>query len=545
MRNVLILVTIICAWLGAGCRQAGTGESLSKDNGDLVARIHFVGTTQIASDPKAAALNEIMALPATAPMVQETMQKLATTPYRMLQKGRSIGTNDFGSVIRPILDDLLHVESYAEMRGPTNHVPELLLAVRLDPRRAEYWRTNLATILTAWTKIPVTKIQAEGFNGWELKKHHNPNCIRFFQAGDWTLFGWGQDDLLLQPAMLQRIKSTGRPAPQLKDNWLDAWVDWPRITPYHPLPLPFNLPKMELTLEGKKEFIRPKLVMQFPKPLGISLEPWRIPTNTIRKPFITFTAVRGVGAWLNQLPIARELNIGSLPNQWTSWSMARIPFETCMAVPVTDATNYLKRIAPNLIAVIQTNLAARHWSCGLELTNSQIVMSNFMFLSPYLRPIHEPAGDFLTAGIFPFVVRKEPMPPDLMHEIMGKPKLVYYDWELTDERLAEWRPLAQVYLMLMKMATPDWNTPVEKWLLAASPKLKKSGTEVTLTAPNELTLVRNAPLGLSAFELTWLAYWLDAPNFPLDAHHELPPRRPSSRGPSAAHRPTAPPAPAH
>ena len=36
----------------------------------------------------------------------------------------------------------------------------------------------------------------------------------------------------------------------------------------------------------------------------------------------------------------------------------------------------------------------------------------------------------------------------------------------------------------------------------------------TLTAPNELTVVRNAPIGLTGVELTYLAFWVDGPEFP-------------------------------
>ncbi|HZQ48028.1 MAG TPA: hypothetical protein VFC07_13505 [Verrucomicrobiae bacterium] len=521
MRNYLLLVMMIGAGLFAICGPVQTSGALPNGAGDLVARIHFSGSTQVAGDPNAAALKEIMALPATAPMMEETMQKLATTPYRLFQKRLASRTNDYAGVIRPILDDLLHFESYAEMRGPTNHVPELLLAVRLDQGRAEYWRTNLATILTAWTGIPVTKIQAEGFQGWDLKKHHNPNRIRFIRAGDWALFGWGQDDLLLQPGMLQRIKSKGRPAPPLKDIWLDAWVDWPAITPYHPLPLPFKMPKMQLTLEGKKDFIRPKITMQFPQPLGMSLDPWRIPTNTIRNNLVSFTAARGIGPWLDQLPSVRSSKINPLPNEWFTWAVSKNPFEMCLAAPVTGGTNLLKRIGPGVVSLINSNFASHRINGQAVLTpNGEIAVKNFLFFRPYLRVVSEPSGEFLMGGMFPSQPRKEPLPPGLVQEIMNKPKLVYYDWEITQDRLGDWRLLSQLSAMLSGLPLPNANTPVQKWLIAVAPKMSACGTEVTLTAPNELTLVRNAPLGFSASELIGLGYWIDAPGFPMSAHHE-------------------------
>jgi hypothetical protein len=91
--------------------------------------------------------------------------------------------------------------------------------------------------------------------------------------------------------------------------------------------------------------------------------------------------------------------------------------------------------------------------------------------------------------------------------------------------------------MMSGLALPDPHSPGQEWLAAVTPKMSACGTEVTLTAPNELTLVRNAPIGFSASELVWLAYWLDAPNFPLDAHHDRPRlpmrKQPVEPGPTA------------
>ena len=101
-----------------------------------------------------------------------------------------------------------------------------MLAVKLSNDRAQLWQAYLSTILTSWTAIPTTPIQGDGYTGWELKKHVDPNLIRFIHAGDWVLFGWGQDDIHLQPSFLQRIKANKRPADPLKNVWLDALVDF-------------------------------------------------------------------------------------------------------------------------------------------------------------------------------------------------------------------------------------------------------------------------------------------------------------------------------
>src|ERR1700692_3831982 len=202
MRTYLSVLTlgILGLWLGAAPATADQA-SIAVDN-NLIGRFHFVGTGRIGTDTNAAKLNEIAAIPASKALFEQTLEKLSTAPARWLRHTLGSSPNDYSNLIRPLWDDLLLNESYAEMRGPTNAVPEVLLAVHLDKARAAVWQANLSTVLTAWTGVKVTEIQHEGCKGWELKNHHDPNRIRLIRAGDWVLFGWGQAHLLLTAGMV-------------------------------------------------------------------------------------------------------------------------------------------------------------------------------------------------------------------------------------------------------------------------------------------------------------------------------------------------------
>ena len=77
--------------------------------------------------------------------------------------------------------------------------------------------------------------------------------------------------------------------------------------------------------------------------------------------------------------------------------------------------------------------------------------------------------------------------------------------------------------MLSDQRQLDLTTAVGKWLRNATPALGNTVTEVTQTAPNELTVVRNSTGGLTAFELFAFAHWLQATNFPGFDLYFLPP----------------------
>jgi len=338
----------------------------------------------------------------------------------------------------------------------------------------------------------------------------------------------------LQPEFVKRISDKKRPVEAAKENCLDVMVDWPSLTAYHPVtlpsPFPAKLPKMHLTVALRKDYLRPKLTMQFPEPLGLKLDPWKIPTDLIHNPIVGFTVARGIAPWLSQLPEMKELHPTSVPNQATIWSIEGLPFGTWLALPVHDSSNYLAQIGPGLALMVNEVLKKNGMTSEAVVTDNQLTISGGTpFVNPYLRAMHDTAGDFLVGGLFPVAPRlnQPPIPPELLRTVMADPKLVYYNWEINQARIAQWEANAQVYLMSAGQIPPATTAIGVKWLQTVSPSLGNCQTEIALTAPNELTLVRSAPVGLTALELTGLEYWLDAPGFRLAASYpKIAQRRP-------------------
>ena len=138
--------------------------------------------------------------------------------------------------------------------------------------------------------------------------------------------------------------------------------------------------------------------------------------------------------------------------------------------------------------------------------------------------MHEPAGDFLFAEVFPNSPKSKPLPPELFAQL-NRTNLVYYDWEMTGERLKLLPQLTQLALMFTQHKQLAAQSAAAKWLNRIGPTLGNTVTEVTQTAPNELSFTRKAPGGLTAIELTALANWLEATNFP-GCDLRLPPPKP-------------------
>ncbi|MGO9586035.1 MAG: hypothetical protein ACLP2Y_07565 [Limisphaerales bacterium] len=504
---------------------------------DLIARIHFAGAEQISADTNAVAFTNLWCTPEAQALREQTLNKLSRAPYNWLKQKVLSSTNDEAGQFRPLFDDLLGAEWFLQIRDATNGSPEFALAIRLNAGRAQLWQTNLGNVLEAWTGMSVEKNP----NGWELKKHLPPNLIRFVRVGDWVVFGWGQNKLPLNDELVRRVAAEKRPAPAEKNIWLTADLDWPRLARWFPSLSAVDLPETRWQAVGRGGDLCLDGRLIFPQPLAMTLEKWRMPTNTIHQPLVSFTAARGIAPWLEKQSWAQPYEISPRPNQVFIWAMGQMPLQTFAAVPVPDTGKALTQFEQKMSA--STNWQSHFMMpVTMVMTNSRISWRGLPFIAPNMMAIHEPAGDFLLAGFFPNGPKTKPLPPELFLRL-AQSNLVYYHWEITAERLKLLPQLSQLALMVTRHRQLDAQSAAGKWLARIGPTLGNTVTEVTQIAPDELSFTRQAPGGLTAVELTALANWLEAPDFP-GFDLRLPPpkfKRPPPKTPVAP--PAAPPRP--
>lgn len=487
---------------GAALATAATAQTQS----DLVARIHFLGGDRIsAAASHLAFANEFSSAPAQA-LEKQTLDKLSRAPGVWFKSKMSPGAGDGAAQLRPLLDDLLKSEWAFEVRAAPNGPPEYAFAIRLGNDRAALWSRNLAGVLQNWTGMGIAQ-DRPGI--WELKKHEPPNLIRFSRSGDFVVIDCGQNQLQLGDEILQPLVPA-RPMP-LETNWLAADLDWPRLARIFPALQEFDFPKIQMQVAalGTNLQVKGKLTLARPLP---PLEPWRVPTNVIHQPFISFTSARGVGPWLARQSWMQPLTVQPQPDQVFVWAMARMPFQTFAAEPVPDANAALAQLGRHLLAdtAWQNHLMN---PLAVSITNHQISCGALLFITPFIKPVHEAAGDFLFGGFFPNTLRPTPLPPELFTRL-AQPGLVYYHWENTTERLRELPQFSQLLLMLTLHRQVDMQSAAGKWLKQLEPSLGTTRTEAFQIAPNEVIFTRQAPAGLTALELLALVDWLEAPDFP-------------------------------
>ena len=145
---------------------------------------------------------------------------------------------------------------------------------------------------------------------------------------------------------------------------------------------------------------------------------------------------------------------------------------------------------------------------------SELVWHGWPMLLPYARAVKDGGAEYLVGGLFPMRMSTNPPPAELFAQINDRTNLVYYDWEITAGRRIHAEQLQQLWDILNQRRLSDTNALDQRWLTAVGATLGNTITEVTLTSPKELTLVRKSDCGFTGFELTTLARWLISPGFP-------------------------------
>ncbi|MCW5551147.1 MAG: hypothetical protein KIS67_03165 [Verrucomicrobiae bacterium] len=528
MRRInLGLLALLLVAPNAGCQKsesAAAGSSGSQ-GAETVARIHWLGKQRLARETNAAYFMGIWNLPESSRLEGQTLDKLAVAPWRFW-KGEAAVTNAPRALLRPLLEDLVREESYFEVSHARSQPGEFALAIRLTNESAGLWQTNLATALESLTGLRVSPPSA-GRVGWLLKKHDPPNLIELARVGEWTLLAAGQNTNALLRDVMARIDRDGAPFGSRTTNyWLEANLDLRRVSEALTLnwELPKAWPQISLAVIGDGENVRSRGELTFSEPLSLELEPWNIPTNLVRDPLVSFSAIRGIRPWLASLDFWKEFTSGLVPNQFFTWAQQGAPMQTYLAVPVAESSNHLRSATPVILKRGNDWLATNGVGRLEQLSGrSGVVWGGGPFVAPRLESVSAPEGDFIFAGLWDRLPSSNAIPPELLEGVVGHPDLVYYDWEITQTRLDAWIYLGQVFRLVSQKAQMPKASASMAWFTAAGSKMGNSVTVVTGSGSQRLSFVRKSSAGLTALELHLLTDWLESPQFPRGLHTTLTP----------------------
>ena len=530
MRISIHWLLILLVPLIAGCSGGDKSSRSLPPKAELpppLIQLYFTGTTRLVTDTNAAPWVSMAELPASQALWRQTLEKLARAPHQLISR-RTAATNDFALRFQELIADAVRAESFVEVTGDTNQLSEIEFVVRLPPDRAEFWRTNLLTIAGNWVKGHSQALPANSV-GWELKTDAGLGVFRFSRVGDWTMIGWGREQLPLQDEFRKRIVQTGRPKLAPGDAWAEIVCDGSNLAAILSSPGRESaalvglesLSAVNLALARRGSDLRLSGNLIFRDPFSWQLEPWQIPTNLIHDPIISFTAVQGTAPLLRKHQSALGLTLDPLPNQLFVWAGLIFPVQTMAAAPLKDPAAFIRSLAPQLMNRFNSQLYTRDAGSLVLGSNSSgadaILWKDIPpFVTPYLTSADDPAGHFLLAGIHPNWPETSPAAlVPLFQYVSSRTNVVYYDWEIAAELAWSRRNVVNIFRHIFELPCLGPDAASIVCLNSISNRLGNTVTEVSRANSNRLDIIRQGPVCLTGLELMALAHWLESSSFPL------------------------------
>lgn len=531
------LAVLLALW---GCRPDDHAAGSESSAADLWFRYHFLGARAIAQDSQGTQLKQVAGFEQTEALVRHMLDRLARSPGVLAGNALTAEQVEEGaSILRPMFDDLLVYESFLEVRGPATHPTEWLLGIALPAERGTAWNAALKRLRETWELGELEQeLGGTAAESGVIRRASSPEVVRWAGLDGWLFVGIGDETSRLFDGALAALRDKRPPVAPQPDEWLTTEADLSRLARPLGLPTKTSWPRTTLTMTGRDENLRTTMRFVFPEPVTGSLEAWRVPTNIACEPLVSFTAMRGVTPLLSQWDVLKSLAVEPVPNELYFWAQEHTAFTTFGAFPAPDATNQIQRIAeraPRLLGEKwqQQGLAQIEW----DAANPQAIWKGLLMVTPHLRPARDAGTNFIVGGLFPQLRTSRPPPAELLAQFIQRPDVVYYDWEITQARVGQWRHLSQLFSVIVGQPQLSTNMAGLNWLLLMErePLLGNTITEITTLSPKEWLLVRRSHIGFNGLELVALIRWIESRDFP-----RLSLRLPESETTKSRHRAVSP-----
>jgi hypothetical protein len=410
-----------------------------------------------------------------------------------------------------VLRDLAFYPSLIHVEGTTEE-PAFVVAARMPDERAQVWSTNLWRVASVWK---LGQPAASG-SGWQMALADSKATLGVHKAGDWTVFAAGFKAGAMGEKLAAKLAAAPASEYPAGGDLLRVEADWPRLKDWTPLLAPYPILPMTMRVSGEGDYIRTQADFHSEKPLDIQYEPWQVPSNFVSEPVVSFTAARGVRPLLAPLPLVEDIGVDPVPNQIFVWGQRLLNGQTMLAVPTDRAKEQMVKIHPTLPAAIADRLNNRISGNIYWLSNQfELVWRGLPVIIPFAKAVHTNDQSFVVAGLFPYMILTNPPPPELFQQLRTEKDILYYDWEITQDRLIHNRHYYQMLDIFARRRTVPTDSPMFVWLQDIHPKLGNAVTEARQTDARTIGMTRRAHLGLTGYELVTFMRWFHSGGFPL------------------------------
>jgi hypothetical protein len=112
---------------------------------------------------------------------------------------------------------------------------------------------------------------------------------------------------------------------------------------------------------------------------------------------------------LGQVPGLSGAGLNPLPNQFCSWGINHEQCRIFFTVPVNDATNAMRQIAPKFPKFFQALMPDSQGDFLYVSNRAELILGSVPFIVPMLRPEKSGRDEFVLGAIFPASPKRIPV----------------------------------------------------------------------------------------------------------------------------------------
>lgn len=495
--------------LAAGCGR----ESAAVADGEPLLRVRFAGTRTALTVLEPGPLRDVWTQDETRRLGRQLAARLAGLAAPVL----GVPPND----LEPLAEELIQrgcLVQWAEEAGR----PRLSVALVGDSALARHWQSVLGE---------GSRVTATNGNVFLTPAAAVPRGL----AAAW--------DQPLPAGVLLTVEGRGRAVAE-RLGLADAF-------PFGPWPV-----RVALRVTPRPRSLAVAAELELERPLTPPAGDWTLPRELLRDPIQSFSAARGVGAWVWTWLESFGLSLPAAPEQVFTWSHPGLPWLSYAAGTLPDPVAALGAMGPDGLTKLRARVPLRQVADGLTLTNTgrSVELRGMPWIAPHVAARTLKEGAFLVAGLLPLPPTAGAPPAELIAQVAGRTNLLWYAWETTGtravmlpdgpdsqpvtnliSRLDHWRQLRQLLVLLDRdprtvSIAPQIGVrlPGDAWMAAVTPWLGDTVSELVQAAPDRLEFRRAAVTGFTSFELMHLLNWLDPlPPAPAPGAGATPPALPA------------------
>lgn len=523
LARVLSLSIVVAGLANANAEPPSEYRQTAKTERDRPAEFgwHFAGIGAVESAKNAPTWQDVWRLPESRRLGRLLTERLARTPDRQMFVRQAVANAERARTAQSLAKLLLTFESFGEVNLEDGR-PHLLLAAKLAPQKAAEWEQHLRHYFASldWRELAGS---ADENLLWTATKGDSTACLA--KAGEWLLFGAGSGDFSRLAKWKAAIAGGALPSSLAAGDLLMLRGQVKRLAKWLAgVSLP-SFSDFEIRFQPEENGVRTTATIRLGESIEFPLPDWDVPAKFIHDPIVSFSGARGLRAVIAQLPAAKTLAERGIPEQFFSWSrrfapsskgMPVYPFPAYLAWPIPLEEVSVERLNQHLSSVVGPDVLARGLVrlVSLPKLNKTMLQLRAPLVEPFIRGFTNHTHGVRIAGLFPLINQPRPVPDALLAQLDSAENLIYYHWEITQNRIEFFKNLFQLLAFLADQPQMKADGAGLRWLDAVAPKMGNAVTIVTAPAPQTLELVRKSHFGLTGLELAALVRWLESESCP-------------------------------